>query len=198
MPVSFIKSADEIEIVDAPPKSRWNALPKSRQRLKSAQQRLSRLRELALVLAADVVDHQLNDYLERHGIKQHFGTHERILVCITPRANMQEMMETAQIMAQRFHGELIVAYVNQPDISADDQAALDAETGDCQRRRRPRRDSGRRGSGGHPSGVRQIPRHHAALRGTQPAHRTLARLWGSPVDKLIRESHGMDVRIFPQ
>ena len=25
-----------------------------------------------------------------------------------------------------------------------------------------------------------------------------SRMWGSPVDKLIRESRGMDVRVFPQ
>jgi two-component system, OmpR family, sensor histidine kinase KdpD len=25
-----------------------------------------------------------------------------------------------------------------------------------------------------------------------------AKIWGNPVDKLIRESEGMDVRIFPQ
>ena len=46
-------------------------------------QQLARLRELALVLAADVVDHQLEHYLAQHGITQHLGTHERILVCIT-------------------------------------------------------------------------------------------------------------------
>jgi two-component system sensor histidine kinase KdpD len=26
----------------------------------------------------------------------------------------------------------------------------------------------------------------------------LSRLWGSPIGKLIRDSHGMDVRVFPQ
>ena len=90
------------------------------------EERLSKLRELALVVTADVVDHQLNDYLESHGISQRFGAHERILVCITPRANMQEMMEIAQIVAKRFHGELIVAYVKQANISPEDQSALDA------------------------------------------------------------------------
>ena len=42
---------------------------------------------MALILAADVVDHQLVNYLESHGITQHFGTQERILVCITARAD---------------------------------------------------------------------------------------------------------------
>ncbi len=143
VPVSFIKSADEIEIVDAPPEEPMERSAEEQAKAQERERRLSRLRELALVLAADVVDHQLNEYLECHGLKQQFGANERILVCITPRANMQDMMETAQIMTQRFHGELTVAYVNQPNISPDDQAALDCETGDCQRRGRPHRDSGR-------------------------------------------------------
>ena len=71
-----------------------------------------------------MVDRQLNTYLERQSISQHFGTQERILVCITPRANAREMIETARAMAERFHAELIVAYVNQPGLFASDQAAL--------------------------------------------------------------------------
>ena len=35
------------------------------------------------------------------------------------------MLEEAQIVADRFHGELIVAYVRQPNISSEDQSALD-------------------------------------------------------------------------
>jgi two-component system sensor histidine kinase KdpD len=52
VPISFIKSADEIEIVDAP-------TPEPIEKPE-----LPKLRELALVLAADVVDHQLTGYLE--------------------------------------------------------------------------------------------------------------------------------------
>jgi two-component system sensor histidine kinase KdpD len=155
------------------------------------------LRELALVLAADVVDHQLTAYLECHGLKQQFGANERILVCITPRANMREMMEMAQIIAQRFHGELTVAYVNQPNISPADQAALDARLAIAS------------AAGAHieilegddpadtllefarARGITQLFVGHSQRAG-------LARLWGSPIEKLIRDSRGMDVRVFPQ
>ena len=75
VPFEFLKNADEIEIVDA---------------AVTASPQLNKLRELALVLAADVVDHQLNEYLERHGVRQSFGAHERILVCVTPRANVED------------------------------------------------------------------------------------------------------------
>ena len=196
VPVSFIESADEIEIVDAPPEEPMERSAEEQAKAQERERRLSRLRELALVLAADVVDHQLNEYLECHGLKQQFGANERILVCITPRANMQEMMEMAQIMTQRFHGELIVAYVNQPNISSDDQAALDARLAIAS------------AAGAHieilegddpadallefarSRGITQLFVGHSQRTG-------LSRLLGSPIGKLIRDSRGMDVRIFP-
>src|SRR5947209_10413562 len=103
VPVSFIKSADEIEIVDVPADAPMEHSPEQLADAATREQRLSRLRELALVLAANVVDHQLEDYLERHGIQQRLGTQERVLVCITPRANAREMIESGRMIAERFH-----------------------------------------------------------------------------------------------
>jgi len=197
VPVSFIESADEIEIVDTTPEEPTERSAEEQEKAKEREQRLSRLRELTLVLAADVVDHQLNKYLECHGLKQQFVANERILVCITPRANMQEMMEMAQIIAQRFHGELTVAYVNQPNISSDDQAALDARLAIAS------------AAGAHieilegddpadallafarSRGITQLFVGHSQRTG-------LSRVFGSPIGKLITDSHGMDVRVFPQ
>jgi len=125
VPESFVKTADQIELVDAPPQESIAHTPDEVTDIEKRRQRLSKLRELALVLAADVVDFQLQQYLEQHGIRQHLGTHGRILVCITLRSNVPEMLETALTIAARFHCDLIAAYVDQPDISASDKAALD-------------------------------------------------------------------------
>lgn len=197
VPISFLESASEIEIVDATPEEPVERSPQEQIEVQMREQRLSRLRELALVLAADVVDHQLNEYLECHGIHQQFGAHERILVCVTPRANLQEMIEEAQIVAEKFHGELIVAYVKQPNISPEDQSALDARLAIAS------------AAGAHieilegndpaeallefarSRGITQLFVGHSQRAG-------LARLKGSPLDKLIWQGHGMDVRVFPQ
>ncbi|MBI4470298.1 MAG: universal stress protein [Acidobacteria bacterium] len=198
VPISFIKCADEIEIVDAPPEESIERSSEDDVDASLREQQLSRLRELALVLAADVVDHQLAAYLERHGIPQHYGTNERILVCITPRANVQEMIQVARTVADRFHGELIVAYVHQAEISAADQAGLEERL----------------------ALARSAGAEIEILRGHDPADALLdfarsrgvtqlfighsqrsgiwSRLWGNPADKLIRRSQGMDVRVFPQ
>jgi two-component system, OmpR family, sensor histidine kinase KdpD len=187
VPMAFLKSADEIEIVDAPPGE-----PGDR------QQRLSRLRELTLVLAADVVDHQLLEYLDRHGIRHHLGTHERILVCITPRANVREMMETARIIANRFHADLIASYVKQEQIAPADQAALEEKLSIA----RTAGASIEILEGEDPviaildfarsHGITQLFIGHSQRSGIGP------RLWGNPVEKLIQRSRGMDVRVFPQ
>lgn len=197
VPISFLKNASEIEIVDVPPEEHMERSPQEQFEAEKREQHLSRLRELALVLTADVVDHQLNDYLDKHGIHQHFGAHERILVCVTPRANVQEMLDAGSIVAQKFHGELIVAYVKQPNIRAEDQEALDARLAIAN-------TAGARVAileGDDPAeallsfararGVTQLFVGHSQRKG-------IARLKGSPLDKLIWQGHGMDVRVFPQ
>jgi len=198
VPISFVKSADEIEIVDAPAECPWEGPPEQGSDAERRSQQLSKLREMALVLAADVVDHQLTSYLERQGIFQHFGAHERIMVCITPRANVQAMLETAQIIAQRFHAELIAAYVDQAQQSPSDQVILE-------RKLEAARAAGAKVEildGADPieslvdfarsRGVTQLFIGHSQRTGI------LQRILGSPVDKLIRLSSGMDVRVFPQ
>ncbi len=198
VPITFIKSASEIEIVDAPPEEPIERSAEQQVDASRRERQLSRLRELALVLAADVVDHQLTEYLERYGVHQQFRAHERILVCITPRANIHEMMETALKIANKFHAELIAAYVNQADLSEDDRKGLEERLMIA------------RGAGAHieilegddpaaailqfarSRGITQIFVGHTQRTGLK------ARLFGSPIDRLIHSSAGMDVRVFPQ
>lgn len=198
VPIDFIKSADEIEIVDAPAEEPDEGSEEHQLDTEKRRRKLSRLRELTLVLAADVVDQQLTQYLEGHGIHQHYGAHERIMVCITPRANVNEMLAAARIVAERFHGELIAAYVNQPQISSADQEALDEKLAAAQ-------SAGARIEileGDDPvaallefarsRGITQLFIGHSQRTGLWP------RLRGNPVHRLIQTSRGMDVRVFPQ
>jgi len=196
VPVSFLKSADEIELVDAPPEEPIERSPEQQTRIEVRQQQLSVLRELALVLAADVVDSQLGDYLERHGIKQSFSAQERILVCITPRANAREMIETARRIAERFHAEMTVAYVKQAGLSEKDQAAIE------ERLALARSAKARIEILEGEDAVEAILHYAISHAITQlfVGHTQSARKWpwSDPVEKLIRRSHGMDLRIFPQ
>jgi two-component system, OmpR family, sensor histidine kinase KdpD len=195
VPASFITSADEIEIVDALPEEPIERSPEQQMDSDERRQLLSALREMTLVLAADVVDHQLGDYLEKHGIKQSYGTQERILVCITPRANAKEMIETARRIAERFHGELIVAYVKQENPLAADQSVLEemlvaaravgaqVEVLDAEDPVDAILDFAKL------RGITQLFIGHTQTHRRWP--------WSDPVDRLIRRSQGMDLRIFP-
>jgi two-component system, OmpR family, sensor histidine kinase KdpD len=196
VPTSFITSADEIEIVDAPPEEPLVHSLEQQLAFDKRQQKLSSLREMTLVLAANVVDHQLTEYLEKHGIHQSYGTQERILVCITPRANAGEMIETARKISERFHGELIAAYVRQAELSAEDNSALQAKLAIA------------RAAGAQIeilNGKNPIDTllHFAKLRGITQlfvghSQRRKPWPWSDPVGKLIRKSRGIDLRIFPQ
>jgi two-component system, OmpR family, sensor histidine kinase KdpD len=196
VPAAFIKSADEIEIVDAPGEDSRDRSPEEEVEAQRRQERFAKLRELALVIAADVVDFQLTQYLESHGVQQTPGAHERILVCITPRANLEEMLDEARIVADRFHGDLVVAYVKQRELSPADRSALASKLALA------------RGAGAQievlegedpvgtllkyarSHGVTQLFVGHTQRGGW-------ARFRGSPLDKLIWGGHGMDVRVFP-
>ena len=113
IPANFLREADEIEVVDAPPDgSMGDACG------------LAELRELALLLAADVVEHQLQEYLDSHGVSASWGAQERILVCLTPRSNAAEMLASGQRNARRFHGALLAVYMEQPGLAAADEERL--------------------------------------------------------------------------
>jgi two-component system, OmpR family, sensor histidine kinase KdpD len=182
VPLAFLKRADDIEIVDAP----------------AQEQRSSQLREMALLVAAEVVESELRTYLEVHGIDENWGIQERILVGITPRSDARPLLESGRRNADRFHGDLVVAYVRQADLSPQDQGALE-------RNLEIARELGASVhvlDGPDPvraliefarkQGITQIFIGHSQRRGWWH------RLRGNPVERLIDLAEGIDVRVFPQ
>lgn len=123
VPQAFLAEADEMEVVDAPPEA---LIGRSSDGSMPDPHRLGELRELALLLAADVVDHQLQEYLDAHGIAARWGAQERILVCLTPRSSAADMLRSGHRNALRFHGALLVAYVEQTHLRSEDQARLES------------------------------------------------------------------------
>ena len=202
IPESFLRTADEIEVVDAPAEycltrslrggaAQGEDIPRE-------ERQLSELREMALLLAAEVVDHQLGHYLRRQGSTQVYGTHERILVGITPRSNAVVMLRRARRQADRFHGDLHVVYVEQEGLSPADQARV-AQSLELARAAKAQvqvlrgRDPVRailRYAREH--GITQIFVGHSETAGL------LARFRPNRVQRLVQEAEGIDVRIFPR
>jgi two-component system sensor histidine kinase KdpD len=194
VPQSFIQTADEIVIVDVPAEQLTQ--PAGAGTLNPAQ--LSELRELALLLAAQVVEHQLQHYMDVHGIVQSWGTQERILVCITPRSSARQMLESGARAAQRFHGQLLSVYVKQGDLTREAEEAVNENLEFA--RKLGAEVHVVEGGGKDP--IAEIIRFAREQRVTQVfighTQQSSWRFWAqNPVDKLIREAEGMDVRIFP-
>jgi two-component system, OmpR family, sensor histidine kinase KdpD len=197
VPLSFLQTADEIVVVDAPPESCMSVAGDGNASAKLSQLQLSELREIALLLAADVVDKQLESYLERHGIEQLWGTQERILVILSPSANARRMLDSGGRNRDRFHGELIAAHLNRPEWSPEQRqkvmegaelarrksaevVALDGEDAVDTILRFARQ-----------RGITQI------YVGQKGREKWWERAFGSDLDRLIRAAEGMDVRVFP-
>jgi two-component system sensor histidine kinase KdpD len=188
VPQAFLDLADEVVVVDAPPGSVTGI---------EAHQ-LSQLRQRTLLLTADTVDRQLESYLRLHGIQSTWGTQERILVGMTPRANAAKMLASGRRNADRFHGELFAIYVTQPHLTAEDQLALDRNVL-LARAQEAQVDIL---TGKDPiatileyarsHNITQIFVGHNLRRGWRD------RLGGTPLDRLIRDAEGIDVRVFPQ
>jgi len=195
VPLSFVQAADEIVIVDIPAADlarHGGALPGSR--LTAVQ--ISELRELALLVAAQVVEDQLQRHMDSHGIQQSWGTQERILVCLTPGGNAKPMLESAARATQRFHGQLLAVTVRQPDMTRPEEETLE----------------------GYLDYARRLGAEVHVIEGRDPVGAIIAfarehritqlfaghtrqprwRFWAANnADRLIRASEGMDVRLFP-
>jgi two-component system sensor histidine kinase KdpD len=203
VPQKFIESADEIVIVDVPAEEVSNHGKPNR--LGPAQ--LSELRELALLLAAQVVEQQLQRYMDTHGIMQSWGTQERILVCITPRSSAHQMIESGARAAQRFHGQLLALYVKQSGLIREAEETVEQNLEYARKLGAdvhvvdPGADVKDPGVGTD-NPIAEIIRFAREQRVTQlfigHTQQSSWKFWSrNPVDKLIREAEGMDVRIFP-
>jgi len=182
VPLSFLKRADDIEVIDAP----------------AQEERQARLREMALIVAAEVVEAELRAYLDRYHIEENWGIQERILVGITPRSDARPILESGKRNADRFHGDLMVAYVRQRSLSPEDQASLDRNLGIAKEL----------GASIHLLEGKDPVRALIALAkqnsvtqifiGHSQRHGWMERFRGNPVERLIDLAEGMDVRVFPQ
>ncbi len=198
IPLSFLQTADEIVIVDAPPQSCMRLEEAKVGRTgRLTQQQLSELREVALLLTADVVDKQLEGYLARHGLEQLWGTQERILVCLGPNSDAGRMLDSAARNRDRFHGELIAVNLNRPEWSPEQKARMNSFL-DMAREKRAEIveiDTENIVDGllkfARQRGITQI---YVGHRGRESWYE---RAFGSDLDRLISHAEGIDVRVFP-
>ena len=179
VPRAFFNTADEIVIVDSS--------------LDTASERDSKLREMALLLSADIIDAGLQLYLELHGAEPVRGTQERLLIFLTAGVNASRMVASALRSASRFHCEVVAVYMSQ-QISEPLEKSL-----------APARAAGIRVQSLEGQEPIEAVVRYARMQGITQIyvghnvnHSWRTRFFGSAAGLLVKAARGMDVRIFPQ
>lgn len=126
IPTSFVKRADEIEVIDVTPET-------LRQRLRDGsiyspdkveqalnhffrKSNLSALRELALREVAEDVDQRLQRSFDRSKIPGPVGAKETVLACVSFVERCEKLIQKAHRMAERMKGDLLALTVlDAPD-----------------------------------------------------------------------------------
>jgi two-component system sensor histidine kinase KdpD len=197
IPKSFLLAADDIVIVDVPPDlclSRLGEKLTATGISNSRERKLSELRELALLLTAEIVDAQLESYVQAYGIEPVFGTQERFLVCITPDSNAEAMIESGRRNKERFQGELYVIYVRGHGLSQAENAKIEGYLATA-------REAGATTAVLESSHAiaeyARLKRITQIFIGRSSRKGWRDRIFGDPVLRLIRATEGLDVRVFP-
>jgi two-component system sensor histidine kinase KdpD len=125
VPDAFVRSADQIELVDMSPEAlrrrmaHGNVYPPEKVDAALANYfrpgNLAALRELALLWVADRVEDSLQDYLSDHGITTTWETRERVVVALTGAASGDQLIRRAARIAGRSRGDLVGVHVASPD-----------------------------------------------------------------------------------
>ena len=208
VPDAVLEEATEIELIDLPPDELLQRLKEGKVYLPQQAERaaenffrkgnLIALRELALRRTADRVDAQMRDYRDDHAIQDVWQVKERMLVCIGPGANAENLVRAAFRLAQLLKAEWIVVYI---------------ETAKLQRLSREQRDSILRTlklaeelgaealtlSGHHLANeVLSYARTRNATRivlGKPSMAGWKRRIFGSLVDKIVRQTTDIDIHV---
>lgn len=125
IPSSFVKRADQIEVIDVTPETLRQRLrdgsiyeaDKVRQALDHffRKSNLSALRELALREVADNVDERLQQSIERKNIPGPIGARETILVCVNYIQRSEKLIEKGNRIAERMKADLkVLTILDEP------------------------------------------------------------------------------------
>lgn len=131
VPDSILDLADEIELVDLSPENLRKRLAEGKvytpERIETATSNffrvgnLTALREMALRLTAERVDHQLQDYMHVKQIAGPWKSGERLLVAVGPSPFSERLIRWTRRMAYNLEAPWLAAYIETPDEATAEQ-----------------------------------------------------------------------------
>lgn len=134
VPDSVIDAANEIELIDLAPEELLKRLAEGKvyapERAELAVNKffrvgnLTALREMALRLTAERVDHQLQDYMQVKHIAGPWKSGERLMVAVSPSPLSERLVRWTRRMAYNLDAPWLAVYVESPPPLNDEQKAL--------------------------------------------------------------------------
>ncbi len=125
VPDSILDLADEIELIDLSPEELRKRLAEGKvytsERIETAVNNffrvgnLTALREMALRLTAERVDHQLQDYMSVKQIAGPWKSGERLMVAVGPSPFSERLIRWTRRMAYNLEAPWIAAYIETPE-----------------------------------------------------------------------------------
>jgi len=161
---------------------------------------INALRELAMRYTAQRVDHQLESYMQMHGIVGPWPAGEKLMVCVSASPFSAQLLRIAKRIANGLQAELLAVYVETPRRSP----ATEAEKDSLAKNIRLAEDLGAQIVTLTGDDIAEEIVDLARKRNVfqiimgKPEH---TRIWeiinGSVVDRVIRYSKGLSVHVIP-
>jgi two-component system sensor histidine kinase KdpD len=205
VPDSIIDLADEIELIDLSPEDLRKRLAEGKvyvpEKVETAANNffrvgnLTALREMALRLTAERVDHQLQNYMQIKRIAGPWKSGERLLVAIGPSPFSEQLIRWTRRMAYNLEADWLAVYVETSRaLTADQRATL---TSNLELARDLGAEVVTTAGDDIPATLLNIARQRnvAQIVMGKPVHSPLhdALRGGSPVDQVVRASGNIDV-----
>ena len=135
IPDSILELADEIELIDLSPEELRKRLFEGKvytpERVETASKNffrsgnLTALREMALRLTAERVDHQLQDYMQIKQIAGPWKSSDHLMVAVSPSPLSERLIRWTRRMAYNLGAEWLAIYVESPRLlSEEDKVRL--------------------------------------------------------------------------
>ena len=125
VPDAFFDLADDIRLIDIPPKELLQRLKEGKvyqpqqaqQALKGffRQGNISALRELALRFTARHVDQDMLAYMRLHKIEGPWPASGKVMVCVSASPFSAQLIRAAQRLAQGLHAEFLAVHIETPE-----------------------------------------------------------------------------------
>jgi two-component system sensor histidine kinase KdpD len=134
VPDHILREADEVKMVDVPPRALINRLERgdiyAKDKIPQAlnhwfrEGNLNALRDIALRETAREAEEDAERYRIEHHITENWATRDRIMVCLSPTQPSLRMLRRGWRAAQRLKADIVAVYIESRPINSKEQEIL--------------------------------------------------------------------------